>query len=81
VKLYFDEQSHLLVKRQHKVKSVEQGFTEVEQEMIIKSYQDVGGAKLPSEVVINRDGQKYVEAKLFDIEPVEEFGEDVFAEP
>jgi hypothetical protein len=42
---------------------------------------DVAGAKHVEEMVIFRDGQKYIEAKILKIEPVEEFAEDVFAEP
>ena len=49
--------------------------------MIFKSFKEIDGARIATEVVILRDGKKYVEAKMFDIEAVDEFPEDTFAEP
>lgn len=81
VKLFFDKQTYDLLKARYQVKSAEQGFVDVDQELLFKDYMKVAGAKVPSEMVILRDGQKYVEAKITQIEPVEKFAEDVFARP
>jgi hypothetical protein len=81
VKLFIDKETHDLLKARYKVKSLEQGLAEVDQELIVKKHMEVAGAKLPSEMVILRDGQKYVEAKITEIEPVQEFADAVFAKP
>jgi hypothetical protein len=81
VALYFDKESYDLVKAEYKMKSPELGNEEVDQEVIFKTFKDIDGARMATEVLILRGGKKYVEAKMFDIEAVEEFPESTFAEP
>jgi hypothetical protein len=81
VALYFDKESYDLVKAEYKMKSAELGNQEVNQEVIFRDFKDVGGARLAMEVLILREGKKYVEGKMLDVEAVEEFPADTFAEP
>jgi outer membrane lipoprotein-sorting protein len=81
VELYFDKESYDLVKAEYMMKSAELGNQEVKQEVIFRGFKDVDGARLAMDVLILRDGKKYVEAKMSDIEAVEEFPAETFAEP
>jgi hypothetical protein len=81
VALYFDKESYDLVKAEYKMKSAELGNQEVNQEVIFRDFQDVDGARLAMEVLILRDGKTYVEGKMSDVQAVEEFPADTFAEP
>ena len=66
VKLYFDKKTGLLVKSTFQTKSPEQKFKEVTQDIYYYQYRDVDGAKLPTKVVINRDGRLFVEEEVSD---------------
>lgn len=81
VAMFFDAESYDLIKAEYKMKAPERGYEEVDQEVIFKEFKDVQGARMATEVVILRDGRKYLEATLSDIEPVDEFPDETFAEP
>jgi hypothetical protein len=66
VKLYFDKKTGLLVKSTFQTKSPEQKFKEVTQDAYYHNYRDVDGGKLPTKVVINRDGRLFVEEEVSD---------------
>jgi len=63
VSVYFDKNTHLLMKveRQAVDATTKQEVTE---ERIIRSYKDRDGYKVPHEVAILRDGKKFVEVEV-----------------
>jgi hypothetical protein len=81
VNLYFDKDSGLLVKMEHKTKAQEEGNKEVTQEDIYSDHQDVQGAKLPRKATILRDGKKYVEGEASDVKAVDKHDDKTFAKP
>jgi hypothetical protein len=81
VNLYFDKDSGLLVKMEHKTKAQEEGNKEVTQEDIYSDYQDIGGAKIPMKLTILRDGKKYVEGEASEVKAVDKHDEKTFAKP
>ena len=81
VSLYFDKETHLLLKGEWIVKAQEEGGKEVTQETLYGDYQDVQGAKLPMKVTINREGKKYVEGENSDLKAVEKPDEKMFGKP
>jgi len=81
IRLFFEKGSGLLVKTAHKAKAQEQGFEEVDEVHMVQKYQDVEGAKFPAEIVITRNGEKYMQVKYTKVEPVKEFPQGTFDEP
>jgi outer membrane lipoprotein-sorting protein len=81
VNLFFDKDRGLLVKSETMVKDVMAGDKELTQETLYENYKDVSGAQHPMKITINRDGKKYIEAEVTEIEPRESFDDSVFAKP
>jgi outer membrane lipoprotein-sorting protein len=80
ITLYFDKESHLLVKVDHVVKSDELG-KEVNQETILSNHKEIGGIKHPMKVVVNRDGKVFVEAEEDDMQLTDKLPDGTFAKP
>jgi hypothetical protein len=66
VALYFDKKTGFLVKSTFRTKSPEQKFKEVTQDTYYHNYRDVDGVKLPTKMVVNRDGKVFVEEEVSD---------------
>lgn len=81
VKLFFDKKTGLLVKSEYIVKAEELKGKEVLQEVYYSSYKEVAGAKIPSKIVIKRDGKRFVEAENMDVKPVKKLPAGTFAKP
>ncbi|HUG90074.1 MAG TPA: hypothetical protein VML55_04520 [Planctomycetaceae bacterium] len=81
VTLSFDKDSGLLVKAEYRLKSPEQGGKEVTEEAFLREYREVDGVKLATKLVVNRDGQKFVETDLSDTRFPEKLDASVFAKP
>ena len=81
VNLYFDKETSLLVKAEHRTNSGEQGGKEVNEEIFYKEYKEIQGVKAATKVDIKRDGEKYVESEDQDIEPVGKLDDSVFGKP
>ena len=81
VKLYFDKKTHLLVKSQWQSRAAEQKFKEVTAEMHYSKYQEIEGAQVPTRVVLNRDGELFVEADLSDVKTVSKHEPGTFDKP
>ena len=62
--LYFDQQSGLLVKSEHRLDGP--GGKDVTQEAFYSDYREVGGHRRPGKVTIQRDGQKVMDVELVD---------------
>ncbi len=78
VSLYFDKDKGTLLKSETVVKDKGQ---EVTQETLYSDYKEVGGARRAMKVLINRDGKKYVESEVTEMEPKEKLDDSVFGKP
>lgn len=81
ISLYFDKDTHLVVKAAFKVKAREQGDKEVLQETYFSDYKDVDGIKMAMKEVIKRDGKNYVDGESFDVQLPEKLDDKVFSKP
>ena len=81
VNLFFDKETGLLVKSEHKTKAQEEGNKEVNQESLYTDYQEVEGVKVPMKINMLRDGKKFVESETVEIKPVEKHDEKTFTKP
>jgi outer membrane lipoprotein-sorting protein len=81
VRLFFDKETGLLVKSETTVKDPRGGGQEQTQEAIYSDHKDVDGVKHPMKVVINRDGKKYVDLEVTEIERKDKIDDSVFAKP
>jgi outer membrane lipoprotein-sorting protein len=81
VNLFFDKDSGLLVKTERSVKDLMAGDKEQTQEEVLSDFKEVQGVKHATKLVINRDGKKYVEAELSDVELKEKLDDSIFAKP
>jgi hypothetical protein len=80
VKLFFDKESGLLVKRVHRVLDSATG-KEVAQEVVFSDYRETDGVKHYRAVAAYRDGKKIIEAKVLETEFFDKLDEKVFAKP
>jgi hypothetical protein len=79
VNLYFDKDSGLLVKMEHRAK--DESGQEVDEERILSDYHDVDGHQVPKKVVVTRGGKKYLEAEVTDMKFLEKLEDSEFAKP
>jgi hypothetical protein len=80
VKLWFDKESGLLVKREHRVLDTGTGM-EVTQEVVFSDYRETDGVKHYRTLTAYRDGKKVIEAKVREIEFFDKLDKKVFAKP
>ena len=80
VKIYFNKDDYMLTKSEYMVLSEEEG-KEVNQEELYRDYKKVDGVPVPQKSTIYRDGKKYVESEMFDIELKESLEKSIFAKP
>jgi hypothetical protein len=80
VNIYFDKASGLMAKVEHRSMDPMSGkeFTE---EKLLSDYHDADGLKSPKRVVINHDGDKFMDAEEVESKHVESLDESVFAKP
>jgi outer membrane lipoprotein-sorting protein len=81
VNLYFDKDKGLLVKVETTVKDFMEGGKEFKQETIYGDHKEVNGLQVPMKLVINRDGKKYIDTEVTEIEPKEKLDDSVFGKP
>ncbi len=80
VKLWFDKESGLLVKREHRVLDSGTG-KEVTQEVAFSDYRETDGLKHYRALTAYRDGKKVVEARVVEMEFFDKLDRKVFAKP
>jgi len=80
VNLFFDKDTGLLLKLETRVKDLMAG-KEVTEERLFSDYKKMDGAQVPQKVVINRDGNKYVESELTDYKRMEKLDSSLFDKP
>jgi hypothetical protein len=78
VKLYFDKETSLLVKREFQAW---EGGKEGTREEFYSDYKDVQGVKRPMKVVIVQHGQKYMDATVTSVEFLDRIDPREFAKP
>ena len=81
VTLFFDKQTHLLVKSTTVVKSPEQGNKEVAEVHLYKDYKPIDGLQSPTKSLVTRDGKKFVESEVVEEVRHEKLDDSVFAKP
>jgi hypothetical protein len=81
VRLFFDKQTHLLVKCEQRVKPAEQPGQEVAQDTYYEDYRAVDGVQLPYKVVLKRDGKPYVESEILELKLPGKLPDARFAKP
>jgi hypothetical protein len=81
VKLYFDKATNLLVKTEFATQAEEMGFKDVTMETFYSDHKDMGGAKVPTKLLMNRDGKKYVEAEVLEFKAEGKLDDKVFGKP
>jgi hypothetical protein len=81
VNLFFDKDSGLLVKSETVVKDEMDGGKEKTQETLFSDYKEFGGVKHPTNLTINRDGNKYVTLEISEMEPKDKIDDKVFEKP
>jgi hypothetical protein len=63
--IFFDKKSHMVTKIERTSLDPASGM-EVQEERIIKSYQDKDGRKIPHKIMVIRDGKKLLEGEVID---------------
>jgi hypothetical protein len=81
MKLYFEKDSGLLVKAGHKGKGPGEGGAQVDvyQESYFSDFQKVNGVQVPTKVIVNHDGKKFMTATLSDHQVLEKLDDKEFA--
>jgi hypothetical protein len=80
VSMYFDKESGLMSKFDHRTKDAQTG-QEVAEERIILEYQDVDGMKSAKKVLVNRDGKKFTEAEVLEVKLLDKVDDSEFVKP
>lgn len=80
IELFFDRHTGLLAMKRERIKPPGQA-DEIEQQTIIKEYQQVDGRNRPKKVVLLRDGRPFVEAEISDMQVFEKLDDAIFAKP
>jgi hypothetical protein len=81
VKLYFDKSTGLLAKSESRIKDLDHGGKDTDQETWYKNYKVVDGAKIPMKIVIMRDGKPYLEAENFALKAGAKLDPKLFEKP
>jgi hypothetical protein len=79
VKMYFDKESGLLLKSEHK--TMDPTMQEVESETYYRDYKDVSGLKQSFKQTVKHDGKKFLEAQVTEIKVLEKLDSSTFNKP
>jgi len=80
ISFYFDKQTGLMAKMERRAVDF-QTKQEVTEERIVTGYQVIAGRQMPKTVIVNRDGQKLIEAEVIEGQFVDKFGDAEFGQP
>ena len=78
--MYIDKKTNLIAKIERQAVDPMTEM-EVQEERIFKSYRDMDGRKVPKNVSVNRDGNKFVEAEVLEYNFVDQIDPGEFAKP
>ncbi len=81
INLFFDKKTGLLVKSERTIKDEMQGGKERTQERFFSDYKDIGGARHAMKMALKRDGEKFVEIEVSDVETKDKIDASEFAKP
>jgi hypothetical protein len=81
VSLWFDKETGLLVKVEQMVQPDDPKAKPVKQETILSDPKEFAGCKIPTNLVIKRDGKAFVEAVMSEVKPAEKLDEKLFSKP
>jgi hypothetical protein len=79
--LYFDKDTGLVVKMARKVKDLEGSKEEVTQESFLSNHKEIDGVKVPTKLVVKRQGKLYLEAEIEEAKLVGKLDAKMFAKP
>jgi pimeloyl-ACP methyl ester carboxylesterase len=80
MRLYFDKENGLPVKTIREI--IEQNTKKtITDERFLSRYEEHGGRKWPTKVTVHRDGKKFMDLEVVDIQVVDKFEASVFAKP
>ena len=80
VTLFFDKTTHLVTKVDRQAIDATSG-QEMQEERIIRSYQDKDGHKIPHAITILRDGKKFLDAEVTEYTPLDDVDPSEFDMP
>jgi hypothetical protein len=80
INLYFDKDTGLMVKIDHRTVDINTQ-QEVNEERIITVFQDKDGAKEPKKAIVNRDGKKYIDVEILEINYQDNIDDTQFSKP
>jgi hypothetical protein len=80
INLFFDKKTGLLAKVEHRTVDPMNG-KEITEERIITEYTKTDGVPTPKKVVINHDGEKYMEVEVLETKRLEKLDDSEFAKP
>jgi hypothetical protein len=80
VRLYFDKESHALVKTERTIKDLGTR-KDVREEMYFTNVKEVDGIKMPLKYTVKWDGQPLADAEMTEAKAVEKLDEKLFAKP
>jgi hypothetical protein len=80
VNLYFDKNTGLMVKIDHRTVDINTQ-QEVNEERIITEFQDKDGVKEPKKAIVNRDGKKYIDVEILEINYQDNIDDTQFSKP
>jgi outer membrane lipoprotein-sorting protein len=81
VSLFFDKETHQLLKTERRAKDVQELGDEFNEEKYYGDFKDVGGVKTPHKLTIKRDGKVYIEGDITDYKAAEKIDDSQFAKP
>ncbi len=80
INLYFDKKTGLVVKVERRTVDPMSG-NEITEERIVTEYQKLDGRQVAKKVVVNRDGKKFIDVEVTQIEFVDKIEDGEFAKP
>ncbi len=79
INLYFDKKTGILAKDERR--TLDDNKQEVSEEMFYSEYREVDGVKVPGKLLVNRDGNKFLEVEMTDYAFPERIEATEFARP
>jgi hypothetical protein len=80
INLYFDKDSGLLVKFEHRTVDFST-MQEMNEERIFLEYMDKDGLKEPKKLLVNRDGKKFIDAEVLEVKYLDTIDDTQFSKP
>jgi hypothetical protein len=79
VSLYFDKKDHLLIKTESR--GLDPTLQEVNQEKIFLNHKEIDGMRVPTRILVNNDGKRFLEMEVTEIRLLESLDASIFVQP